>query len=214
MKIDLDNEFPINVQVEFLSRVVEPPMQQLYTGPQGPQGEKGDTGPQGPQGPKGDTGPQGPQGEKGDTGPQGLQGEKGDTGPRGPQGVKGDTGPQGDTGPRGPKGDPGTVTVNTLSISARGDYLKNQVGAAKYFPALGMGVLRVYASTKATLTSGTIYEVAQISGNYPHAGSALAVFCGKQVAALINNSGVIQIRPQVNISSGYDIYIGGTWIDK
>ena len=29
-------------------------------GPQGPQGEKGDTGPQGPQGEKGDTGPQGP----------------------------------------------------------------------------------------------------------------------------------------------------------
>jgi hypothetical protein len=83
------------------------------TGPQGPQGEKGDTGPQGPQGEKGDTGPQGPQGEKGDTGPQGPQGEKGDTGPQGPQGEKGDTGPQGpqgekgDTGPQGPQGEKG-----------------------------------------------------------------------------------------------------------
>ena len=35
------------------------------TGPQGPQGEKGETGPQGPKGDTGDTGPQGP---KGDTG--------------------------------------------------------------------------------------------------------------------------------------------------
>ena len=40
-------------------------------GPQGPQGEKGETGPQGPQGEKGETGPQGPQGEKGETGPSG-----------------------------------------------------------------------------------------------------------------------------------------------
>ena len=40
-------------------------------------------------------GPQGPQGEKGDTGPQGPQGEKGDTGATGPQGPKGDTGPAG-----------------------------------------------------------------------------------------------------------------------
>ena len=32
-------------------------------GPQGPQGEKGETGPQGPQGEKGETGPQGPSGK-------------------------------------------------------------------------------------------------------------------------------------------------------
>ena len=59
-------------------------------GPQGPQGDKGDTGAQGPQGLKGDTGaqgPQGPQGVKGDTGAQGPQGLKGDKGAQGPQGV-------------------------------------------------------------------------------------------------------------------------------
>ena len=38
------------------------------TGPQGPQGIKGDTGDQGPQGIKGDTGDQGPQGQTGATG--------------------------------------------------------------------------------------------------------------------------------------------------
>lgn len=43
-----------------------------FRGPQGPQGEKGDTGATGPQGPKGDTGPAGPQGEKGDTGATGT----------------------------------------------------------------------------------------------------------------------------------------------
>ncbi len=44
-------------------------------------------------------GPQGPQGEKGDTGAQGEKGDKGDTGATGPKGDKGDTGA---TGPAGP----------------------------------------------------------------------------------------------------------------
>ena len=103
------------------------------------------------------------------------------------------------------------MTVKTLTISASGDSLKNQVGAAKYFPALGMGILRVYALTNAALTSGAIYDVAQISANHPGAVNALAVYSGKQVAARINSSGVIQIRPQVNIASGFDVYIAGTW---
>ncbi len=50
----------------------------LPSGPQGPQGSKGEAGPQGPQGSKGEAGPQGPQGSKGETGPQGPQGPKGD----------------------------------------------------------------------------------------------------------------------------------------
>jgi Collagen triple helix repeat (20 copies) len=59
------------------------------------------------------TGPQGPQGLKGDTGAQGPQGLKGDTGATGPQGLKGDTGaqgPQGLTGPAGPAGSGVTVS--------------------------------------------------------------------------------------------------------
>ncbi len=66
----------------------------LPRGPQGAQGQKGDTGPQGP---KGDTGPQGP------TGPEGL---KGDTGPAGRDGAQGPQGVQGIQGPKGDKGDP------------------------------------------------------------------------------------------------------------
>ena len=60
------------------------------TGPQGPQGEKGDTGPQGPTGETGPAGPQGPAGETGPAGPQGPTGETGPAGPQGPQGEKGD----------------------------------------------------------------------------------------------------------------------------
>jgi hypothetical protein len=106
------------------------------TGPQGPQGLKGDTGatgPQGPQGPQGLTGPagavgpQGPQGltgPAGAVGPQGPQGLKGDTGDTGPQGPTGATGPQGPTGatgpqgPQGPAGADGSGVVPTIATEA------------------------------------------------------------------------------------------------
>ena len=202
------------------------------TGPRGPQGEtgaaftydmftaaqlaalKGEKGDKGATGPKGDPGEQGPQGEKGATGatgPQGPRGEKGAagaTGPQGPQGEKGDTGA---TGPQGPKGDPGTVTVNTLTVTDSSSSLKNVTGAAKYFPSLGMGILRVYGLTNAALTAGTAYDVGKISGNFPRAVNALSVCCGKQVAARINSSGMVQIRPQVAVAAGYDVYIAGVW---
>ena len=60
------------------------------------------------------TGPQGPQGEKGNTGPQGP---KGDTGATGAQGPKGDTGA---TGPQGPKGDTGAVPTLDFAIDENG----------------------------------------------------------------------------------------------
>ena len=198
-------------------------------GEQGPQGEKGDTGATGPQGATGPRGPQGEtgaaftydmftaaqlaalKGEKGDkgaTGPQGDKGATGATGPQGPQGEKGATGPR---GPQGSKGDPGTVTVTTLTVTDSSSSLKNVTGAAKYFPALGMGILRVYGQTNAELTAGTTYDVAKISGNFPRAVNALSVCCGKQVAARINSSGMVQIRPQVAVAAGYDVYIAGVW---
>ena len=176
-------------------------------------GEKGDKGDQGATGPKGDPGAQGPQGEKGDTGATGPQGEKGATGATGPQGPQGEKGATGATGPQGPKGDPGTVTVNTLTVTASGDSVKNVTGVAKYFPALGMGILRVYGLTNAALAAGGTCDVAQISGNFPGAANALNVYCGKQVAARLTKNGVVQIRAQVAIaaSPGYDVYIAGVW---
>lgn len=199
------------------------------TGPRGPQGEtgaaftydmftaaqlaalKGEKGDKGATGPKGDPGEQGPQGEKGATGATGPQGEKGATGATGPQGPQGEKGDTGATGPRGPKGDPGTVTVTTLTVTASGSSMKNVTGAAKYFPSLGMGILRVYGLTNAALTAGTAYDVGKISGNFPGAVNALNVYCGKQVAARINSSGMVQIRPQVAVAAGYDVYIAGVW---
>ena len=183
-------------------------------GDKGATGPKGDPGEQGLQGEKGATGATGPQGEKGATGatgPQGPRGEKGAAGATGPQGPQGDKGATGATGPQGPKGDPGTVTVNTLTVTASGSSMKNVTGAAKYFPALGMGILRVYGLTNAALTAGTAYDVGKISGNFPKAVNALNVYCGKQVAARINSSGMVQIRPQVAVAAGYDVYIAGVW---
>ena len=180
-------------------------------GDKGATGPKGDPGEQGPQGEKGDTGATGPQGEKGATGATGPQGEKGATGATGPQGPQGEKGDTGATGPRGPKGDPGTVTVTTLTVTASGSSMKNVTGAAKYFPALGMGILRVYGLTNAALAAGTTYDVGKISGNFPGAVNALNVYCGKQVAARINSSGMVQIRPQVAVAAGYDVYIAGVW---
>ena len=58
-------------------------------GPEGPQGDPGETGPQGPEGQQGETGP---------TGPQGPKGEQGEPGAQGPQGIQGEQGPKGDSG--------------------------------------------------------------------------------------------------------------------
>jgi hypothetical protein len=65
------------------------------------------------------TGPQGPQGEKGDTGAQGPAGAKGETGATGPAGATGATGSAGSagaTGAQGVQGPPGVTTVNSTSI--------------------------------------------------------------------------------------------------
>ena len=56
-----------------------------FVGPQGPQGDRGETGPIGPQGDRGETGPIGPQGDKGEPGRDGAKGEKGDPGRDAPQ---------------------------------------------------------------------------------------------------------------------------------
>ena len=85
-------------------------------------------------------------------------------------------------------------------------------GTAKYFPALGIGVLRVYVNNIVALTAGSTYNVAKISSNLPGAFNALNVYCGKQVVARISSSGIVQIRPQVAVAAGYDVYIAGMWI--
>ena len=65
----------------------------------------------------GAVGPQGPQGEKGDTGATGPKGEKGDTGATGPKGEKGDTGATGPQGPQGPAGSDASVTAANIAAA-------------------------------------------------------------------------------------------------
>jgi hypothetical protein len=108
------------------------------TGPQGPQGAKGDTGATGPQGPMGLTGATGAQGAKGDTGATGTQGPKGDTGAVGSQGLKGDSG-----GPRIVDANgrlvgsliqhAGTLNQNLVSVS----YAAIAINNAFYCPSEG-----------------------------------------------------------------------------
>ena len=122
----------------------------VLTGPQGPQGPRGETGPRGP---RGETGPRGPQGETGATGqsanisigtvttlPAGSnatvvnsgtsmdavldfgipQGIQGETGPRGPKGDTGDAGPRGPQGETGPQGQSANISIGTVTTLPAG----------------------------------------------------------------------------------------------
>src|SRR5690606_12753241 len=57
------------------------------------------------------TGPEGPQGDRGEQGPPGNDG------PQGEQGLPGDPGPQGEQGPPGQDGAPGYTLLNTVIAS-------------------------------------------------------------------------------------------------
>lgn len=97
--IDILNPQVTVGEVESLPYDSQPTVQVVKNGDYGiefnfdiPKGDTGATGPQGPQGPKGNTGA---------TGPQGSKGDKGDTGATGPKGDKGDTGNDGHTPVKG-----------------------------------------------------------------------------------------------------------------
>lgn len=142
-------------------------------GPQGPQGEKGDTGAQGPKGDTGAQGPIGPKGEKGDTGetgaqgPKGEQGIQGDTGPQGPQGEKGDTGPQGlqgEKGDTGPQGIPGSDGKNAYQYAQDGGYAGSETEfaaklAAEHLPVPATAAVGQYFKAKTVDGNGLVTEV-------------------------------------------------------
>jgi|GEM_PF-5117927 len=95
---------------------------------------RGPVGPQGIQGDKGDTGPQGIQGDKGNTGPQGEKGDKGDAGP---QGIKGDTGAQGEQIPAGMIGPFAGAAAPSGYLKCNGAAVSRAVYAA-LFAAIGI----------------------------------------------------------------------------
>jgi hypothetical protein len=102
-------------------------------GPQGPEGEQGETGPQGEQGEIGETGPQGQDGAVGATGPQGSPGENGEDGT---QGAQGDPGPPGPTGPTGPQGEIGPLGQNGDDGA---DGIEGQEGLSAYDIWISLG---------------------------------------------------------------------------
>lgn len=206
MNINLDNELPINVQVDFKSRVIPTPIQNLYTGPQGP---KGDTGPAGPAGPPGASGPMGPQGPAGKTGPTGPQGPIGETGPRGPQGPKGDTGPQGPIGPQGPKGQPTTVGWETITP---GSTLNNNSFTCLYSNFLDAVFFRGYGKLPAALAANTDLTIVTIGTHRPAYQHALACFTNAGVANVrIGSNGNMILRSYTGLAAGTNLYITGLW---
>ncbi len=92
---DLQTQYEIHAEVEYLRGVVETLQEQVNNFPY-----CGIEGPEGPMGPEGLPGPTG--------GPPGPSGPEGPTGPEGPQGPTG--GPPGPEGPTGPAGVNGVVT--------------------------------------------------------------------------------------------------------
>lgn len=123
----------------------------LPTGPQGPQGPRGETGPAGP---RGYDGARGPQGAGGPVGPQGDPGPAGPAGPQGPQGV---AGPQGMAGSQGVQGIAGqSFTPDAIGpLAARDAHDAAPAGFA--FLAADVGQLFFKLGAAAADWSGGIY---------------------------------------------------------
>ena len=99
-----------------------------FVGPQGPQGDRGETGPIGPQGDKGEPGRDGAKGEKGDPG---AKGDKGDPGAPGAQGEKGEKGDPGRDGSPGATGATPRFTVTAVTGEAGTAASVTQSGTAE-----------------------------------------------------------------------------------
>jgi collagen type VII alpha len=138
-------------------------------GPQGDQGEPGDTGPQGAPGvqgapgAKGDTGTQGIQGPKGDTGAQGAKGDPGDQGQQGVQGPQGNTGAGGTQGPKGDAGATGTTGAqgSTGATGAPGSRIYTYGGTTGRTQS-GALASAVIGDALVDMDTGTWYDVADV----------------------------------------------------
>ena len=96
-----------------------------FVGPQGPQGDRGETGPIGPQGTKGDKGEPGRDGAKGEKGDPGAKGDKGESGAPGARGEKGEKGDPGKDAPQ----EAVLYTAQTLDDAQKAQAREN-IGAA------------------------------------------------------------------------------------
>lgn len=129
-------------------------------GPQGPTGPVGNVyiGPRGSTGPRGQTGPTGPKGLSivGERGPDGLRGS---TGPRGPQGLPGIRGPTGPTGPKGPQGDVFTYKPEFCSLSLKGDVYSVKNNTTLIEKHMSITRWNNLNKTNFVLLPGSIYKI-------------------------------------------------------
>ena len=93
-------------------------------------------------------GPQGPEGPRGETGPQGIQGPAGPQGPIGPQGIQGERGPIGPQGIQGPEGPAGTGVTILGSFDTEEELKAAHPTGEKGDAYLIQGVLYVWSETK------------------------------------------------------------------
>lgn len=155
------------------------------------------TGPQGPQGSKGDTGAQGPVGQTGATGPQGPAGPAGDQGPAGPKGDPGETGPQGQPGKDGVTPNLQIGTVTTLPA---GSPATVEIAGTADDPVLNFGLPR---GADATGGEAGVKTVNGLDGN------AKLPVSGYGVSASEADS---QTKEVTGLSAGFDPTVSGAVI--
>jgi collagen type VII alpha len=172
-------------------------------GPQGIQGEKGDTGntgAQGIQGIKGDTG------DTGATGAQGIQGIKGDTGNTGAQGIQGIQGIKGDTGNTGATGSQG-IQGETGATGAQGiQGIKGDTGNTGAAATIAVGTVTTGAAgTSAVITNSGTSGAAVFDFTIPQ-GAA-----GTGTVTSVGGTGTVNgISLSGTVTSSGNLTLGGT----
>ena len=120
------------------------------------------------------TGPQGPQGVKGDTGAQGIQGVKGDNGAQGVQGIQG---AKGDTGAQGPQGANGTnMIIASGMVGTTSNYVGGELVKGYNVESCVLGYFVENLGTVADPLLQTVYfHTIKLSGIYYTTGNYIVL---------------------------------------
>lgn len=102
-------------------------------------------------------------------------------------------------------------TYEDVGITWNTTNTKSQFANIRYYPILGICFARIYCLANKQLNTGYQYNIGTISSKSPIAYHALSYDGENYATARISSNGVIQVRPQENIASGYEFYITGFW---
>lgn len=98
-----------------------------------------------------------------------------------------------------------TFTANSTNVSSA-------PATVKYSPLLGIGMIRVYATSNKSYTSGNYYTVGSISEHLPTVYQSLACYNTVGAAdARITTNGDVQVFAHDTCSSGHDFIITGVF---